>query len=315
MGFDFDAAVTAPFRMQPGLRRLADGATSLHALGPGDEAFAAKLDVLRDHADEALLCSPGFDALPLLRHVAAEAARQQPCDFAWDGTHLRAHRLGAAIDIARGVVDANDELGPAADVLAALPDAQRAAGFLSLALHEDLAAVDGAQATLPWMAVCLPSHWAPRDKVGRPFAEVHGPVADNAVLLAASSHLMRLVCQAQRWERFVWNVSTGGALDQHPARQSRPDWPPQASPDAIASLAWWRTEHQTFLPMPERRQAVFTIHVATTPLAQAIDRPARAEALREALATMSPAVLSYRGLTAAQPRLLRWLDARAWAGS
>ena len=39
--------------------------------------------------------------------------------------------------------------------------------------------------TIPWLAVCLPSRWAPEDKVGRHFAEVHAPVADNALLVAA----------------------------------------------------------------------------------------------------------------------------------
>jgi hypothetical protein len=33
--------------------------------------------------------------------------------------------------------------------------------------------------------------------------------------------------------------------------------------------------------------------------------------LREALASMSPAVLDYRGLAPVQERLLHWLDARA----
>lgn len=339
MGFDFDAAVTAPFRMQPGLRRLADDATCLHAIGPGDATFEAKLAVLRDHAGEALLCSPGFDAEPLLRHVAAEAARQQPQAFAWDGQRLHAQRLGWSIELATGTLErlpresrpdgirhalarpaATADLpaaGPAAaaddvgKVLGALPADRRAAGFLNLALHEDLAGVDGDRATLPWMAVSLPSHWAPRDKIGRPFAEVHAPVADNAVLLAASAHLMRLVCQPQRWERFVWNVSSSGALDQHPARQARSDWPPGASPDALAALAWWRTEHQTFLPLPQQRLAVFTIHVTTTPLAHAIDSPSRAAALHAAVATMSPSVLAYRGLVPARQRLLDWLATRA----
>lgn len=343
LGFDFDAAVTAPFRMQPGLRRLADDATCLHAVGPGDAGFEAKLAVLRDHADEALLCSPGFDAEPLMRHVAAEAARQQPQAFAWDGQWLHAQRLGWSIELATGTLErllcesrpvghrhafappaattSMPAVGPAVghaaadddagQVLGALPADRRAAGFLNLALHEDLAGVDGDRATLPWMAVSLPSHWAPRDKIGRPFAEVHAPVADNTVLLAASAHLMRLVCQPQRWERFVWNVSTSGALDQHPARQVRPDWPARASPDVLAALAWWRTEHQTFLPLPQQRLAVFTIHVATTPLAHAIDSPSRAAALHAAVATMSPSVLAYRGLVAAQQRLLDWLATRA----
>ncbi len=55
-----------------------------------------------------------------------------------------------------------------------------------LAFEEDLAVLDGDTGTLPWLCVCLPSHWAPEDKLGLSFAALHAPVADNAALLAAS---------------------------------------------------------------------------------------------------------------------------------
>ena len=46
MDFDFDAAVVAPFRMQPGLRRIADGAAQLTPLPPGSRHQREKLAVL-----------------------------------------------------------------------------------------------------------------------------------------------------------------------------------------------------------------------------------------------------------------------------
>ena len=46
MPFDFEAAVVAPFRMQPGLRRLAHGATQLTPLAPGGKHQREKLAVL-----------------------------------------------------------------------------------------------------------------------------------------------------------------------------------------------------------------------------------------------------------------------------
>jgi hypothetical protein len=57
-------------------------------------------------------------------------------------------------------------------------------------------------------------------------------------------------------------------------------------------------------------QAVFTIHVEVQRLADAIDTPARAAALHAAIASMSDAVLAYRGLTAVREPLLAWLAAR-----
>jgi len=63
--------------------------------------------------------------------------------------------------------------------------------------------------------------------------------------------------------------------------------------------------------VPEARQAVFTIGVDSQPMAQAIDTPQRASRLHDAVASMSKAVLDYRGLTAARAPLLRWLAQRA----
>ena len=59
------------------------------------------------------------------------------------------------------------------------------------------------------------------------------------------------------------------------------------------------------------RQAVFTIRVALQPLVQAVPGPQQARRLHDALASMSEAVLAYKGLGAAQEPLLRWLRAVA----
>jgi hypothetical protein len=84
-------------------------------------------------------------------------------------------------------------------------------------------------------------------------------------------------------------------------------WGPEP-PAAIPAGAWWRTERQTFLPVPGRDEAVFTIAVDVQPLARAIASVARARALHAALASMSEPVLHYRGLTAVREPLLRWLE-------
>ncbi|TXC66009.1 DUF3445 domain-containing protein [Piscinibacter aquaticus] len=146
--------------------------------------------------------------------------------------------------------------GPAAlgACLAGLPPPWRLAGLLGPAFAEDFAVVDGATARIPWLAVCLPSHWAPADKVGRHFAEVHAPVADNRLLLAASEHLTRLVTGPQRWERFVWTITPVGTLDMHPARVQAPAWPHAVDAATIAAMAWFRTERQTFIPVADARQ-------------------------------------------------------------
>jgi dimethylamine monooxygenase subunit A len=316
MSFDFDAAVQAPFRMQPGLRRLEAGAVQLTPLAPGSRHQREKLAVLSAHASHALAVQPGFDATPALRALAAHAAQQHAAAFAWDGQRAVALQLGVAIvgdevqQWRAGVFGLGDEV---TRCLAGLPAGWRLAGLLCLAFAEDFAVIDGATATIPWIAACLPSHWAPEHKVGRHFAEVHGPVADNELLVRAGEHLTRMVCGNERWERFVWNVTRQPRLNAHPDLADPAPWPANAFADAAAPRAWWRTEHQTFIPLPHAKQAVFTIGVDTQPLAQGIDTPEKAAKLHAAVASMSDAVLAYRSLTSVRAPLLAWLHARAAA--
>ena len=308
MPFDF-TAVSAPFRMQPGLRRLAPGAQQLTPNRLGDRALAEKLGVLTAHADQALLTATGFDATPALRALAAHAATEHPDAFEWDGgDHWQAHRLGWSL---RGDAPAGNGPSEIGVCLRALPSEWRVAALLALAFAEDFAVIDGATGHIPWLAVCLPSHWAPEDKIGRHFAQVHAPVADNQILLAAGDHLARLVTGAERWERFVWTITRHPNLSQHPLRCSTAPWPVDASADALAARAFFRTERQTFIPLPDQAQAIFTIHVEMQPLADAVQRPEHAQQLHAALASMSPAVLAYRSLADPRDRLLTWLAARA----
>ncbi len=308
MPFDF-SAVSAPFRMQPGLRRIAPGARQLTPNAPADRALREKLGVLQHHAPQALLAAPGFDAAPALRALMRQAAAEHPDAFVWDGAlAFDATRLGWSIRGAALHGAGPPEIGAC---LRALPPAWRLPGLLSLALAEDFAVIDGATARIPWLAVCLPSRWAPEEKIGRHFAEVHTPVADNSLLITAADHLARLVTGADHWERFVWTLTAEPRLMQHPHHVPPTAWPPALDADALAAHASFRTEHQTFIPLPDARQAVFTIGVESRPMTEAIDSPARARQLHDALASMSDAVLAYRGLTDARGRLLAWLATAA----
>ncbi|MFD0668438.1 heme-dependent oxidative N-demethylase subunit alpha family protein [Ramlibacter sp. MAHUQ-53] len=184
-------------------------------------------------------------------------------------------------------------------------------GPLELAFEEDFAVLDGATGTLPWLCVCAPSHWAPEDKLGMDFAAAHAPVGDGDRLRAAAASLVALATGGERWERHVWTVSPSGRHDQHPRRHAPPAWPADGDPQAFAAGCWLRVERQTFFPVGGgTRQAVFTIRVQLQPLAEAVDTPDKARRLHDSLASMSEAVLAYKGLTVARPRLLAWLAHR-----
>lgn len=311
MPFDF-ADIRTPFRMQPGLRRLQPDTDGRFAqLTPNrleSRVFLEKMAVLVNHPSQALLTSPGFDPWPALQGLAQHAAIEHPDAWTWDG----GSRHGAPALGWHLTGDAPGGDGPAeiGRCLRALAPEWRLPALLSLAFAEDFAVIDGATGRIPWLAVCLPSHWAPEEKIGRHFAEVHAPVADNQLLITASDHLARLVTGDERWERFVWTVTRQARLHTHPQRCDPRPWPADADADALAAIAFFRTERQTFIPLPAHREAVFTIHVEVRRLDQAITSSAQAKPVHDALASMSPAVLEYRGLTDARDRLLDWLRRR-----
>ncbi|MDB5750105.1 MAG: hypothetical protein JWP65_526 [Ramlibacter sp.] len=256
--------INVPFRMQPGLQRLADGTPQLTPLAAGSALWADKKRVLESGASR--LAVPGFDQRPVV----------------------------AAI-LARGLAEGHAVEAP-----------------LELAFEEDFALLDGPSTTLPWLCVCVPSHWAPEAKLGLPFTAVHAPVADNQLLLAAAAQLVRLVTDGGSWERWVWTVTPSCRHDQHPARQARTPWPAEPAPMAFAGQCFLRSERQTFFPLaPGSSQAVFTIRVQLEPLAAAIRSRTDARRLHDALASMSDAVLAYKGLQPARARLLAWLAMRA----
>lgn len=261
MDFDF-SQIAAPFRMQPGLRRVAPGAAQLTRLVAGTRLWREKQQVVA--AGVSRLAVPGFDPGPALQAIGQQARAQ-------------------------GGTEAED-----------LP--------VELAFEEDFAVLDGATGTLPWLCVCVPSHWAPEDKLGLDFASVHGPVADNAALLAASRQLVQLVTGGERWERSVWTISPSDRYDQHPRRHQRTPWPQTTDAQTFAAGCHLRAERQTFFPVGQgTRQAVFTIRVMLTPLTEVAARPAAAAALHAAIASMSATILDYKGLSAARQPLLDWL--------
>jgi hypothetical protein len=307
MAFDF-AAVTAPFRMHPGLRRLGPGASHLTPTAAGDRALREKLAVLASYPAEALVSVAGFDSGPALDTLVERALVEHPEAFTREGAAtFRAPRLGWALHHGEPAGDGPAEIGAC---LAALAPEWRLTALLALAFVQDVAVIES-DGRIPWIAACLPSNWAPEDKVGRVFTQVHAPVADNAMLLAAAGALADLVTSGEEWERYVWTITDDPRLHRHPRRAPPVRWDSAVDADGLAARAWLRTERQTFLPVAGQRQAVFTIEIEVRPLVDAMTDADAAQRLHASLASMSAAVLAYRGLAPARERLLDWLERRA----
>ena len=130
MHFDFQHAVHAPFRMQPGLRRLPPGCPQLTPNAPGSRHLREKLAVLFGWPEDALLCQPGFEAAPALAALATQAAAEHP--GAWDispDQRWQARWLGWSVDAFGSVQDDGSTLPEVGNCLRSLPSDWRAAAI------------------------------------------------------------------------------------------------------------------------------------------------------------------------------------------
>lgn len=272
--------VQSPFRMRPGLSRL----------GP-------------DH--EQAVHVPAAAAVPLfLRDALAPEYAAHKADA------LASHRLQTQVGQAEPAV-----LQAIADAYAAqtgvlLPPA---ADALALGLQEDFVVLhdepDGFRTR--FLSVCFPSNWSPSEKLGLDFTAIHAPVADNALLQAGARGITDMAFRQAPMLRHVWLLTPSADLPQHPDTRRR-RWEdalaqadaPGASGRLIDQLCF-RVERQTTLPLPALKRGVFFIRVLVCPLPAVLAvATERAAALHAAIASMSAAVLAYRGMAAVRERLL-----------
>ena len=279
-------AVSSPFRMRPGLARLAPGG---HAPAEPPALFVR-------------------DAL-----ASAYAGHKRAA--------LQAHRVRCQIGQADPAV-----LQAIADAYAAQTGVVLApeADALALGLQEDFVILhdepdgEAGARTLRtrFLSVCFPSNWSPAEKHGLDFAAIHAPVADNALLQAGGKGIVDMAFRQAPMLRHVWLLTPSGDLPQHPETR-RTRWEDAlAAADApgasgrLIDQVFYRVERQTTLPLPALQRGVFFIRVMVCPLTEALGAgPGRAAQLAEALASMSEAVVAYRGMGAVRERLCAELGA------
>jgi len=147
-------------------------------------------------------------------------------------------------------------------------------------------------------SLCFPSYWRLSDKLGRPMADVHGPVAHYGEELATKvdSFLRRLRPDRPVWRR-NWSIH---------------DDPSYFLPDPTPPLAvtppeglFLRSERQTLRRLNDADVVLFTIRTQQVPLTVLDERPEVARRMAAAIAAWSPAMAAYKGSHGA-------LAARAW---
>jgi hypothetical protein len=152
--------------------------------------------------------------------------------------------------------------------------------------------------------LCFPSHWRLADKIGRPAAQVHGPVPryDTDLAVRVDRYLTRLPVDVIGVRR-NWMVHDTPALFA-PV--------PPAEPQAErAEDLWLRSERQTLRRLPRSGAVLFTIRVQQAPLTALAARPEVAAALAARVRAQPAELTEMNGLAPYRDAVLRLLEAIA----
>lgn len=181
---------------------------------------------------------------------------------------------------------------------------------LAFQIQEDIALWqwDGKQDRMSFIHLCAPNHWAPADKIGKPFSAVHLPVADMAKMRERYRPMLKSLIKGGNYVRFAWGLSTDKRLNHHPEAPS--GWEEEAWKgrhfDPENPSLFVRTERQTLSGFPEANAVLFTIRTYFEEV-NALKKNHR-KALLKALCSMSSASLNYKGLREDVENIKNYLD-------
>jgi hypothetical protein len=170
---------------------------------------------------------------------------------------------------------------------------------LTLSLQEDFVVMrpgtDGhLRASL--LSVAFPSGWRPEEKLGQSMFEIHTLVAETQALQRSARALSEAMQSKGPFVRYVWTLSGSGALSRDPGEDSFVNI-------SKAEQLWFRCERQITVPLFEQG-SLFLIRVFVEPLHETLAVPGRRDRLMRSLASMSDAVLAYKGIARAREILL-----------
>lgn len=164
---------------------------------------------------------------------------------------------------------------------------------LAMQLQEDIAVhrVDDGKDWLAACHICFPSGWRPEAAIGRPLAEIHGPVP--GMNLAASFGLASSIVNHGPFVRFVWSpVFEADRINYHPNVPKQPF-------DPCDPQLWLKIERQSTWGFPDLGAALFVMRQELLPR-DSIDLPA----LHRSLVNMNDQERAYKDVT---DELLIWL--------
>ena len=158
-------------------------------------------------------------------------------------------------------------------------------------------------------AVCFPSHWSMREKLGQDMDGIHEPVPDYEGRLArpTQSILDRLSPHRPVW-RLNWTIV--GRPDLH-LLYSRDSWPGLDRGEDPGDALFFRVERQTLRALPVSGDIVFTIRTYVTSLRDmGRIRPGIYADLLAGVSEVGPELIAYRGWADVVEPMRAWLEAQ-----
>ena len=153
-------------------------------------------------------------------------------------------------------------------------------------------------------SLCFPSRWRLHEKLGRPVAEIHGPVPDYDDKLAKPvDRFFSALADGRIVMRNNWTIHDRPDLFQ-PQSPRRHEVPPERFADDL----FLRSERQTLRRVPGTRAILFTIGTRVWKLGTLT--PQEAHNLGGCLAQLPDPERRYKGVAQIFDPLIAWLAAR-----
>jgi hypothetical protein len=159
-------------------------------------------------------------------------------------------------------------------------------------------------------AVCFPSAWDLAAKVGRNMHHIHAPVPGVNETIGKSIDLFFKNMKPEKLvERFNWGLYDRENLFQ-------PNWwrqdqtPMNIDAQLIGEALFFRVERQTLQRIGHSKDALFTIRIFNTSLAEVAQNPERAARLSHHIATMDQDFKSYKSIARYEDLIQDYLKRR-----
>jgi dimethylamine monooxygenase subunit A len=151
-------------------------------------------------------------------------------------------------------------------------------------------------------ALCFPTGWALREKLGQTLESIHGIVPGlNPALGVSIQQFLSKLKPDVAYLRDNWGIAASEERNLHPARGiSAPQLP------AVLDRLWLRVERQALVALPQSGGVLFGIRIELHRLDTLANTPAGA-GLRRALATMPAELATYKRLDAIRPQIVGML--------